>query len=72
MKSSKELLSKLKYGDFILFAAVLGVSFILFAFSYFGSDSLCAEISLDGELYSSVKLFEVEEEKIIDIIEENN
>lgn len=66
MKGSKELFSKLKYGDFIIFGAVLAVSLMLFLLSVPGGDKLCAEISLDGELYSSVKLYEIEDKKVIE------
>ncbi len=67
MKSSKELLGKLKYGDFLILGTVLTVSALLFAFSFFPGEGLRAEISLDGEPYASVELQELEEERLIEV-----
>lgn len=67
MKSNKEFFQKLKYGDFIVVFLVVAVSAVLFAFSFFGSEKLVAEISLDGELFQSVELFGLEEEKILQV-----
>lgn len=67
MKSNKEFFSKLKYGDFIVVFLVVAVSAVLFAFSFFGSEKLVAEISLDGEVFQSVELYKLEEEKIFQV-----
>ncbi len=57
MKDSKEIVGKLRYGDFIVVGAVLVLSITLFAFSFFSSDErLTAEISLDGETAVQVSL----------------
>ena len=67
MKSNKEFFQKLKYGDFIVVFLVVTVSAVLFAFSFFGSEKLVAEISVDGEAFQSVELFSLEEEKILQV-----
>ena len=67
MKSNKEFFQKLKYGDFIVVFLEVAVSAVLFAFSFFGSEKLVAEISLDGEAFQSVELFSLEEEKILQV-----
>lgn len=67
MKSTKEFFNKLKYGDFIIFGIVSGLSLMLFLLSFFQSDRLCAEISLDGETFCSVELSSLKSERVVEV-----
>ncbi len=67
MKSNKEFLSKLKYGDFIVVFLVAAVSIVLFAFSAFSDEKLVAQISLDAEPFQSFDLYSLEEGEILQV-----
>ncbi len=68
MKSSKEILRKLRYGDFIIVISVLAVSITLFGFSFFSPvRELTAEISLDGETVKQVNLFELTQSETVGV-----
>ena len=61
MKDSKEIFSKLKFGDFIIVGVILTVSALLFLGSFFPDKGLRAEICLDGESFAVYELSELTE-----------
>ncbi|MBQ7005771.1 MAG: NusG domain II-containing protein [Clostridia bacterium] len=65
MKGIKEIFPSLRYGDFIIVAAVLVISIMLFIFSFSDGESLVAQVSLDGEAVRQVRLYELTEKESI-------
>ena len=65
MKGIKEIFPSLRYGDFIIVAAVLVISIMLFVFSFSDGESLVAQVSLDGEAVRQVRLYELTEKESI-------
>ena len=65
MKGVKEIFPSLRYGDFIIVAAVLVISIMLFVFSFSDGESLVAQVSLDGEAVRQVRLYELTEKESI-------
>jgi len=65
LKGIKEIFPSLRYGDFIIVAAVLVISIMLFVFSFSDGESLVAQVSLDGEAVRQVRLYELTEKESI-------
>ena len=67
MKSSNSLLKKFRYGDFLIVGSVVFFVILLFGFSFFSSSQrLTAEIYLDGEKITSVKLYEINKSELVE------
>lgn len=60
MKNAKEIIKRLKKGDYAVVLLTLFISVLLFAFSFSSGDKIRAEIYLDGESFACVNLYELE------------
>lgn len=65
MKAVKEVFVRLRKGDFAVIGVVVLLSLTLFAFSFFSSEKLRAEVYLDGESCAVVNLYELEEGQVL-------
>ena len=60
MKNIKEILKKLKKGDYAVVLVTLLASVLLFASSFSSGEKMRAEVYLDGESVAVINLYEVE------------
>ena len=60
MKNIKEILKKLKKGDYAVVLFTVFVSVLLFALSFSSGEKMRAEVYLDGESFAVINLYEVE------------
>lgn len=61
MKNVKEILQKLKKGDFAVVLVTVFISALLFVLSFSENEKMCAELYLDGECVAAINLYEVAE-----------
>lgn len=61
LKNAKEILSKLKKGDFAVVLVTLFLSALLFALSFSQGEKMTARIYYNGESYGTVNLYELSE-----------
>lgn len=63
MKNAKEILTKLKKGDYAVVLITLFISALLFALSFSSGEKLTAQIYYNGESFSTVNLYEINESR---------
>ena len=61
MKNAKEILLKLKKGDYAVVLVTLLISVLLFVLSFSSGEKITAQIYYNGESYGTVNLYEIKE-----------